>query len=179
MQLLVAVASANPVKLSAARRGLLAVLPASADIVVQATPASGDVPAQPVGDAQTQRGAVNRARGAFAGCSGAHYGLGLEGGVRESPDGLYCIAWCAIVDASGALGLASAGDFLLPLQIAELVRSGVELGHADDIVFGRTNSKHADGAIGVLTAGRITREDYYAPMVARAFVRFLRPELYA
>lgn len=35
------------------------------------------------------------------------------------------------------IGAAKTSTFLLPEKITELVKSGVELGHADDQVFGR------------------------------------------
>ena len=175
--MLLAVASTNPVKLDAARRGAAAVF---VDAAIHVVSAQGDsnVSAQPRGDEETIRGAIARARGALADRPDARFGVGLEGGVVERPEGLYCVAWCAVIDAAGRIGLGSAGMFQLPPRVAELVNSGVELGHADDIVFGRVNSKHKDGAIGVLTGGRMTRADYYAPMVTLAFVRFLQPQLY-
>jgi inosine/xanthosine triphosphatase len=173
--LLFAVASSNPVKLAAVRIGAEQVFDA-----VQVIPAQGGshVADQPVGDEETRRGALNRALGALTDQPEADYGVGIEGGVVEDLDGLYTIAWCAVVNRADERGFASAGNFLLPPAVAALVRQGVELGHADDIVFGRQNSKHADGAIGVLTGGRVTRTDYYAPMVTRALVRFINPGLY-
>jgi inosine/xanthosine triphosphatase len=170
-----AVASSNPVKLEATRRGASVLFE-----MIEVLSARGDstVPEQPFGDEQTRHGALQRAQGALRSCPGATYGVGLEGGVLDAPEGLYCIAWCAIVDTAGSIGLANAGNFLLPITVAGLVRQGFELGHADDIVFGRQNSKHADGAIGMLTGGRVTRADYYTPMVTRALVRFYNPALY-
>jgi non-canonical (house-cleaning) NTP pyrophosphatase len=38
-----------------------------------------------------------------------------------------------------------------------LVESGKELGDADDIVFGKSNSKQQNGAVGILTHDIITR----------------------
>ncbi len=172
---LFAVASSNPVKLEATRIGAGRVFD---DIAVVAASGNSAVSEQPVGDDETQRGAVQRARGALAARPAADFGAGLEGGVIERADGLYCTAWCAIADRRGAIGLGSAGCFLLPRRVAELVRAGVELGAADDMVFGRVNSKHKDGAIGMLTGGRMTRTDYYAPMVTLALVRFLNAELF-
>jgi inosine/xanthosine triphosphatase len=174
-QYLFAVASSNPVKLEAARIGASRVFD---DVAVIAVSGASNVSQQPVGDVETIAGARSRAITALAAHPAAEFGVGLEGGVIERPEGMYCVAWCAIVDAAGRVGLGSAGMFLLPPRVAELVRSGVELGHADDQVFGRQNSKHKDGAIGVLTGGRMTRAEYYAPMVTLALVRFLNPELY-
>lgn len=67
---------------------------------------------------------------------------------------------------------------MLPKCISELVLGGMELGDADDTVFRTINSKQNQGTIGQLTRGRITRTDYYEPVVILAFVPFFWPELY-
>ena len=170
-----ACASAARAESSAARIGAGRVFD---DVAVVAVSGESNVSEQPVGDAETILGATQRARGALANHPDAHFGVGLEGGVVERPEGMYCVAWCAVIDRTGRIGLGSAGMFLLPPRVAELVRGGMELGHADDQVFGRQNSKHKDGAIGVLTGGRMTRADYYAPMVTLALVQFLNADLY-
>jgi non-canonical (house-cleaning) NTP pyrophosphatase len=78
----------------------------------------------------------------------------------------------------GRLGQARSGTFLLPPAVADLVRQGVELGEADDRVFGRQNSKQANGAIGLLTGDVIDRVALYEHAVILALVPFLRPDLY-
>ena len=60
----------------------------------------------------------------------------------------------------------------------ELVESGVELGVADDQVFGHTNSKHQGGAVGLLTGNAVDRRALYAQAVALALVPFKNAELY-
>jgi non-canonical (house-cleaning) NTP pyrophosphatase len=62
--------------------------------------------------------------------------------------------------------------------VADLVRHGMELGHADDQVFGRNNSKQMNGAVGILTANAIDREELYAHAVMLALIPFLNPTLY-
>ena len=48
----------------------------------------------------------------------------------------------------------------------------MELGHADDEVFGRDNSKQQNGAIGLLTDDLVDREAYYIHAVIMALVPF-------
>ncbi len=165
---MVTVGSRNPVKMAAVREAL------DGREVVGVDVASG-VSAQPVGDEETIRGAVNRARAALAvGPAEAEWGVGLEGGVAEIGGSLYCFAWCAMVDRAGQLGLACTGRCELPPRVAALIlRDGMELGAANDLVFGRVNSKHGEGAVGILTGGRIDRAAFYAPAVTMAMVRFL------
>jgi non-canonical (house-cleaning) NTP pyrophosphatase len=56
--------------------------------------------------------------------------------------------------------------------VAELIRNGKELGEADDIVFGESNSKQKMGAVGLLTNNVIDRTEYYTHAVILALIRF-------
>jgi non-canonical (house-cleaning) NTP pyrophosphatase len=58
------------------------------------------------------------------------------------------------------------------------IHRGRELGDADDIVFGKTNSKQENGAIGILTGDVVDRAQLYEHAVILALVRFKNPELY-
>jgi len=78
----------------------------------------------------------------------------------------------------GKIGKGKTGSFFLPQKVAELVRQGMELGEADDIVFGKKNSKQANGAIGILTDDVITRTTYYVPAIIMALIPFKNEELY-
>lgn len=66
---------------------------------------------------------------------------------------------------------------MLPQEVASLVRQGVELGIADDRVFGRSNSKQSNGAVGLLTADLIDRQRYYEHAVILALVPFKNVDL--
>jgi non-canonical (house-cleaning) NTP pyrophosphatase len=76
------------------------------------------------------------------------------------------------------VGKSRTGTFAIPPAVTELVRSGKELGEADDIVFGETNSKHSSGAIGILTHGILDRASYYAEAVLMALIPFKNASLY-
>jgi inosine/xanthosine triphosphatase len=174
--LLIAVGSKNRVKVDAVLRGFGDLM---GDVEALGVDAESGVNAQPMGDEMTRAGAFNRASQALARIPSATFGVGLEGGIVEQPDGaMYCMAWCAIVDRAGSVGWASTGRCELPPPVTALVRRGLELGEADDRVFGRTNSRHGEGAVGLLTRGRIDRAAFYAPAVTMALARFLNPELY-
>ncbi|HEY5121187.1 MAG TPA: DUF84 family protein, partial [Acidimicrobiales bacterium] len=60
-----------------------------------------------------------------------------------------------------------------PLRVAELVRGGMELGHAMDAVTGEHEVKRGVGAVGVLTRGLVTRQAAYEMLVAYALVPLL------
>ena len=89
-----------------------------------------------------------------------------------------CFAWIVIYNGN-QFGSAKTASFFLPPAITRLVKDeGVELGDADDRVFGSTNNKQSGGTVGHLTNGIINRSDYYTHAVIFAFVPFLWPELY-
>jgi len=68
--------------------------------------------------------------------------------------------------------------FVLPAQVARLVCSGLELGEADDQVFGTQNSKQQNGAVGLLTHDALKRAEFYAQAVQLALIPFINPQLY-
>ena len=169
------VGSANPVKLQAVREGAAAFFD-SVEVMGVSVPSG--VRAQPIGDEETIAGATARARASLEARPEAHFGVGLEGGVVDLREGLFACAWCVIADRAGGQGMACSGRFQLPPQVAEMVRGGMELGEADDRVFGRVNSKQNEGAVGILTHGVLTRAQFYSAAVMLALVKFVNGELY-
>lgn len=117
----------------------------------------------------------------------------------DSKDVLYCMAWMSVYgkrdhrtveafasantasypgDKGPVFGLGKTAAFPIPDQVADLVRDGMELGDADDKVFGRVQSKHGDGIVGLLTDGRIDRSAYYEHAITLALLPWMRPDLY-
>ena len=103
--------------------------------------------------------------------------VGIEGGIEDTDLGMSCFARVHLLDRGGLVGLGQTAVFYLPREVAALVRAGMELGHADDQVFQRDNSKQANGAIGILTDDVIDREAYYIHAVIMALVPFKNPTL--
>lgn len=172
----VVVASRNPVKLRAAERAFARALDGEEPAVVPVDVPSG-VPAQPVNDAQTRRGAQNRAAGARAAMPDADWWVGIEGGVEGDAGTMLAFAWVCVLSPRQR-GRARSLAFALPAAVAERVADGMELGQADDEVFGRVDSKRRDGAIGLLTRGLIDRTALYEPAVIAALIPALNPALY-
>ena len=172
----IVVASENPVKRRAVEQAFAALFPEARSDVVSVSVDSG-VADQPVGDAETRRGAENRARNARRQLPEAEYWFGIEGGVADRPSGLTAFAWVVALGAD-ATGRGRTAEFVLPERIATLVRGGMELGEADDKVFGRSDSKRKDGAIGLLTGGVLDRAGLYEQAVIMAMLPFRNPDLY-
>lgn len=199
-KLIVAVGSTNKVKVNAAKLAFTQAFP-DCDIIVESVTAASDVPDQPMGDEETRRGAFNRALNAskaytskFGSELRADFAVGLEGGCTDEtiempslsiPGTTYpakdlsCFAWmCVLEVSSGRWGYARTGSFSLPSEVARLVRGGMELGHADDTVFKRSNSKQEDGAVGLLSKGLITRTLYYEHALVLSLIPFIQREYY-
>jgi inosine/xanthosine triphosphatase len=173
----IVVASHNPAKLTAAREAFGAAFPENELEIVAATAESG-VADQPSSDAETRRGALNRARDARSRQPGADYWVGMEGGVETIGGQLFTFAWMTVLDAMGRHGAARSLTLPLPPAVRARVERGEELGDANDAVFGTRDSKRRGGAFGLLTDGRLTREGVYAQTLGIALLPLVHP-LYA
>lgn len=173
---LVVVGSKNPVKIACTAAAFTKGF--NSPFLVEGVNASSGVADQPKGEAETFLGAQNRVRHAQTIFPEADYWVGLEGGVAEDEQGMYAFAWILVLHASGKSSQAKTGTFYLPSQIAELIRGGMELGHADDLVFKAQNSKQQGGSVGLLTNGLVTRETYYEQALLLALIPFFNDELY-
>jgi inosine/xanthosine triphosphatase len=172
----VIVASNNPVKIQAVVDGFAKGMPTH-QYQVEGIAFPSPVSAQPFGDEETLQGARQRALTARDLAPDADFWVGVEGGADRSLEAMYAYAWVVILSKDQS-GQARSAAFLLPRKISELVMDGVELGHADDIVFGRSNSKQQNGAVGILTADAVDRRLLYEQPVMLALIPFLHPELY-
>lgn len=81
-------------------------------------------------------------------------------------------AW-VVVHHAGRSGRSRSCSFELPAVVTKLIHEGVELGEANDRVFGTENSKHDAGAVGILTNGLIDRTALYEPAVTLALIPFM------
>ena len=174
---LVVVGSGNPVKIAAVRAVMSRVAPEAS---VDGRAVSSEVPDQPWGDEETIRGARTRARAALAADPAATMGVGIEGGVVELANGeVRSNAWAVIVDREGREGVGGSLAMPLPPRVAQLLREGMELGHAMDAVTGSENTKHKEGAVGILTQGLITRQGAYEVLLTYALAPWLAAEQWA
>ena len=145
---------------------------------IQGISAPSEVSDQPMSDAETLRGAMNRANNVSNLETEVDYWVGIEGGLEEVDGELQAFAWVVVRSKDGKIGKGRTGSFFLPEKVAELIKQGMELGEADDIVFGLTNSKQANGAVGILTGDVLTRTTYYEPAVILALIPFKNKTLY-
>ncbi|WP_053364381.1 DUF84 family protein [Bacillus sp. FJAT-27251] len=154
--MIVAIGSENPAKISAVQQGFKE----HQCIFIPVSVASG-VSEQPFSDDETIRGAVNRAISAAAE-TGAHIGVGLEGGVQQTEHGLFLCNWGALASKDSSPIIAGGARIPLPGEIAERLMSGEELGPVMDDYARKQNVRKKEGAVGVFTNGKIDREEMFA-----------------
>lgn len=176
MNIKIVVASKNPVKVNAVKIGFNRLFPAM-EIDVQGVSVESGVSDQPMSDAETLEGAINRVKNAQHAKPEAEFWVGLEGGIQLVSDTMSAFAWI-VVKGKTRIGKARTGAFFLPPKVVALIKEGKELGEADDIVFGHQNSKQQGGAIGLLTDNVIDRTSLYVEAVIMALVPFKNKELY-
>ena len=167
--------SENPVKIAAVRDGFSRMFPGEEFEFLGVATSSG-VSHQPISDEEALRGAMNRASFAEMVMPEAYFWVGIEGGIEDREGEMAAFAWI-VVKSNKTLGKGRTGTFFLPQAVSDLIRQGKELGEADDIVFGRINSKQENGAIGILTGDVIDRTQLYAHAVVLALLPFKNPDL--
>lgn len=175
-KLLVLVGSKNPVKISSTEDAFTRAFNKS--FLVEGINASSDVSDQPKGDKETLLGAKNRAQNAREVFPEANYWVGIEGGLDEDDFGMFAFAWVSILDKNGKTSQSKTGTFYIPKAVEELVKEGMELGKADDLVFNKDNSKQQGGSVGILTQGVVERNEYYRQAIILALIPFLNENLF-
>lgn len=168
----ISVGSHNPVKVESVAE-LIREYPHLADLEVVGVDASSDVSSQPKSLEETVRGAMNRARHAFQDC---RYSVGLESGLMHVPEtksGYMDVCVCAIFDGTEFhLGLSCAWEFPDPSVMRSIFSDGLDMSQAINKA-GLTkdaNIGSGEGAIGILTKGRLNRKEYTKQAIRTALI---------
>ena len=169
----VVVGSKNPNKNEAVKRAF-SLFPHLGGGFFSCCGAASGVSDQPVGYEETLCGADNRAKEAF---SHGDLGVGLESGlvpVQGSGTGYMNLTACSVYDGKNWFRGVGPG-FELPEAVCRMViHEGCELDEAVSRC-GLSEKKrigYAEGIIGILSGGAVTREDYMVPAVSMALVAF-------
>jgi inosine/xanthosine triphosphatase len=172
---IIVVCSKNPVKTKAAEKGFMRLLPDSYQIKGISVPSG--VPNQPFSDDETLLGAANRVRNAREAEPDADFWIGIEGGVDNHDGGILNFAWIYVADREGRIGKARSAAYYLPEESAALLREGMELGKADEKVFGKIDSRSNSGSVGMLTDDLVDRSGFYTEAVVLALIPFKNKNL--
>jgi len=179
-QSVVLVGSRNPVKINACKIAFYQAFCSGAPRLFTfiGMDAPSGVSDQPMTDKETKRGSLNRAMHCrdHPEHPGACYFIGIEGGLQEEDkETINCFAWISVLTADDRRNFARTASFAVPPALVSLIKKGIELGRADDIVYGKSNSKQNAGTVGTLTQGAIDRTSYYSHAVVLAMAPFANP----
>lgn len=122
-------------------------------------------------------GAHNRAKRAME-LADTDYGVGIEAGLFNLGDRWYNLGFVVIINRWGELGTGTSGWFECPQQIVDEIIQGRELANVIDELSGTEDTRSNQGAIGLLTENRITRQDLYMHGVSMALIPFLNRDLW-
>ncbi|GIU40857.1 non-canonical purine NTP phosphatase [Shewanella sairae] len=171
----VIVGSTNPVKVGAAQAAFTTLFPTSS-IECHGVDAPSAVADQPMTDAETKLGAINRVKFCQTNHQADYY-IAMEGGVDLFEHGPATFAYIAIAHQS-QVTLGRGAQLPLPMQVYQALTQGQELGHVMDSMFNTVNIKQKGGAIGLLTNGNETRQSNYTQAIILAMAPMLHPNLY-
>ncbi len=173
------VASKNMVKVDAVKETVRE-YPLFKGVEISFAETASGVSEQPKSLEETVQGAVNRAEAAFKDCD---YSIGIESGLMNVPHtktGSMDFCACSIYDGKEhSIGLSCAFEF--PKKVTEMIHEqGITANDAFYNVGLTTNKKigSAEGAIGILTKGRVTRNDYTKQAVQMALIHLENKNLY-
>ena len=172
--------STNPTKIAAVKKAIQDYdFLANAQVI--GFEVKSGVSEQPTSLQETIEGATNRAVKVFRDCA---YSIGLESGLMEVPKartGYMDVCACAIHDGKNIyLGLSPA--FECPPSIIKIVKEkGLDLNEATCQIGLTDNPKvgSAEGLMGILTKGKVTREEATILAIRTALIALQNPDLYS
>jgi len=172
IQLCFNIGSENKAKVRAVAE-ILSEYPHLAHAEVRGMRTNSGVSDQPKSLDETVNGAMNRARSAFLDCQ---YSVGIESGLMHVPgakSGYMDVCAAAIYDGKEFhLGLSSAWEFPDRAIIRSMVGEGLDMSKAINKA-GLTQNPaigSEEGAIGIMTRGRIDRKEYTKQALRMALI---------
>ncbi|MFC0562017.1 DUF84 family protein [Halalkalibacter alkalisediminis] len=165
--MIVAIGTKNPAKVHAVQdtliRERLTFVPVKID--------SG-VADQPFSDEETLAGAKNRAEGALV-ITNATLAFGLEGGVQETKSGLMLCNWGVLAHQDGGKWYAGGAKLPLPDLVVKRLYAGEELADIMASLTGQADIRKKEGAMGIYTAGWVTRKALFSHLVKLLYGQFI------
>jgi inosine/xanthosine triphosphatase len=187
-ELIIAVGSTRKPKLAAVRdavEGMSDLLAADTSIEIVGVEVESGVNHTPLSCEESMRGARQRAEWlqqvAKREAKPWNYFVGLEGGLAVIEDGerrVFLESWAYVSDGTrGHFGRSAAVE--LPEALAEEVFvRGTELSIAIDQFAGAAGIRDAQGAWGVLSGNKITRQEAFRVALIAAFAPFFNQPMY-
>ena len=185
-KVMIAVGSARKPKLAAVREVMADLLPSATDIEIVGVQVESGVNHTPLSCQESMRGARQRADALYkiAQQEGKqwNYFVGMEGGLDSVLENgerrVFLESWAYVSDGTrGHFGRSGAIE--LPAELAEQVFvRGTELSVAIDQFAGEAGIRDAQGAWGILSANKITRQEAFRVALIAAFAPFFNRQIY-
>ena len=159
-------ATTNPAKIQAILRAFEEIF-GEGSCHIDAVGVESGVPEQPFGSEETRAGARNRVVNAKALRPQADFWVAIEAGIDEGAT----FSW-VVIESREQRGESRSATLPLPATILEKVRAGEALGPVMSHYTGIDEIGRKEGAIGVFTAGTLTRSSVYHQAVVLALSPF-------
>ncbi|QCR37241.1 inosine/xanthosine triphosphatase [Nissabacter sp. SGAir0207] len=162
----VVAATTNPAKIDAIKLAFEDIF-GPESVRIEGIEVESGVPAQPMGSDETRSGARNRVTNARQLRPEADFWVGVEAGIEDD----MTFAWMVIEDMHQR-GESRSASLMLPEVILREIRLGHELGEEMAKLSGIADVKRKGGAIGIFTAGVLTRTRVYHQALVLALAPF-------
>lgn len=159
-------ATTNPAKIRAIQQAFAEIF-GEGSCHIDAIAVESGVPEQPYGCEETRAGARNRVVNARASRPDADFWVAIEAGIDDGST----FSW-VVIESRQQRGEARSATLPLPVAILERVRRGEALGPVMSHYTGIDEIGRKEGAIGVFTAGKLTRSSVYHQAVILALSPF-------
>ncbi|MGP3590370.1 inosine/xanthosine triphosphatase [Vagococcus sp. WN89Y] len=159
-------ATTNPAKIKAILHAFSEIF-GEGSCHIDAISVESGVPEQPFGCQETRAGARNRVANARKIRPDADFWVAIEAGIDDGST----FSW-VVIDSHQQRGEARSATLPLPESILQEVRAGEALGPVISRYTGVDEVGRKEGAIGVFTAGKLTRTSVYQQAVLLALSPF-------
>lgn len=166
----VIVASLNPAKIKAVESAFTSVF-CNEQFSFVGVSVPSEVADQPMTDAETHQGALNRVKNAKQAQPDQDFYVGLEAGFEHGST----FAWI-VIETNTQRGESRSASLPLPQQVQNKLHEGEELGNVMDAFFNTSNIKQKGGAISLFTNGILTRSSVYHQALILALTPFCHQE---
>jgi len=122
---------------------------------------------QPIGSSETRTGARHRVISARQVRPEADFWVGIEAGIEDN----MTFAWM-VIENMHQRGESRSASLMLPEIILQEINQGSELGDEMEKLTGIAEVKRKGGAIGIFTAGKLTRTSVYHQALVLALAPF-------
>ncbi len=177
-RILVALGSTRAPKVQALKAVLRDLAAELGPAEVRAVETPSGVRETPLSRAEIMTGARNRVEALRPQVPDASYWVGLEGGLHVAngePDGVWLENWACVSNGQFSY-FGCGGSIPLPEAIiCEVVEHGRSLAEVIDEIAGKQDVRSREGTWGILTRGRLTREEVFRRALLNAFAPFYSP----